>query len=168
MPGCVIYKKGCTRLAAASNKAYQLLVRGRWFSTGNPASSTTKTGHDIAELLLKVALNTNNQIKSICVTNDHGYVPFVTNTPQSFHHSWLISVFVSSLTRRVPLVEQELFTISEHRSWTSVFSGVRVTRSLPLYVCFIDLFFGGGALWCYLSFFDLRILITTFVSSNTA
>ena len=29
---------------------------------GNPASSTTKTGrHDIAEILLKVALNTKNQ-----------------------------------------------------------------------------------------------------------
>jgi hypothetical protein len=31
-------------------------------SPGTPASSTTKTGrHDIAEVLLKVALNTNNQ-----------------------------------------------------------------------------------------------------------
>jgi hypothetical protein len=44
-------QKGCTRLAAASDKAYQLLAHGRWFS---PASSTTKTGrHDIAEILLK-------------------------------------------------------------------------------------------------------------------
>ena len=58
----VNYKKGCTRLAAASDKVYQLLAHGRWFS---PASSTTKTGcHDIAEILLKVALNTINQIKS--------------------------------------------------------------------------------------------------------
>jgi hypothetical protein len=32
---------------------------------GTPASSTTKTGrHYIAEILLKVALNTKNQIKS--------------------------------------------------------------------------------------------------------
>jgi hypothetical protein len=39
-----------------------LLVHGRWFSPGTPASSTTKTGrHDIAEILLKVALNTKNQ-----------------------------------------------------------------------------------------------------------
>jgi hypothetical protein len=43
-----------------------LLAHGRWFSPGTPASSTTKTGrHDIAEILLKVALNTkkikNNQ-----------------------------------------------------------------------------------------------------------
>jgi hypothetical protein len=38
------YKKGCTRLAAASGKVYQLLAQGRWFSQGTPASSTTKTG----------------------------------------------------------------------------------------------------------------------------
>jgi hypothetical protein len=42
--------KRCTRLAAASNKVYQLLAHDRWFSPGNLASSTTKTGrHDIAE-----------------------------------------------------------------------------------------------------------------------
>jgi hypothetical protein len=40
-------------------KVYQLLAHGRLFSPGTPASSTTKTGrHDIAEILLKVALNT--------------------------------------------------------------------------------------------------------------
>jgi ketosteroid isomerase-like protein len=44
-------QKGCTRLAAASDKVYQLLAHDvRWFSPGTPASSTTKTGrHDIAE-----------------------------------------------------------------------------------------------------------------------
>jgi hypothetical protein len=43
-----------------------LLAHGWWFSSGTPASSTTKTGrHDIAEILLKVALNTKNQIESI-------------------------------------------------------------------------------------------------------
>ena len=53
----VNYKKGCTRLAAASDEVYQLLAQGRWFSASTPASSTTKTGrHDIAEILLKVAL----------------------------------------------------------------------------------------------------------------
>jgi hypothetical protein len=58
-PSFVNYKKGCTRLAAESDKVYQLLAHGRGFS---PASSTTKTGrHDIAEILLKVALNTENQ-----------------------------------------------------------------------------------------------------------
>jgi hypothetical protein len=57
-------QKGCTGLEAASDKAYQLLAHGRWFSPGTPVSSTTKTGrHDIAEILLKVALSTINQIK---------------------------------------------------------------------------------------------------------
>jgi len=56
-------QKRCTGLAAASDKVYQLLTYGWWFSPGTPASPTTKTGrHDIAEILLKVALNT--KIKS--------------------------------------------------------------------------------------------------------
>ena len=53
-------QKGCTRLTG--DKVYQLLAHGRWFSPCTPTSSTTKTGHrDIAEILLKVALNTTNQ-----------------------------------------------------------------------------------------------------------
>jgi hypothetical protein len=44
----------------------QLLAHGWWFSLGTPASSTTKTGrHDIAEILLKVALNTIIKLKSL-------------------------------------------------------------------------------------------------------
>jgi hypothetical protein len=54
-------QEGCTRLAAASDKVHQLLAQGRWFYPVTPASSTTKTGrHDVAEILLKVALNTKN------------------------------------------------------------------------------------------------------------
>jgi hypothetical protein len=61
-------QKGCTRFAAASDKVYQLLAHGLWFSPGTPASSTTKTGrHDIAEILLKVAFNTINQIFQIVI-----------------------------------------------------------------------------------------------------
>jgi hypothetical protein len=42
-----------------------LLAHGLWFSPDTPASSTTKAGrHDIAEILLKVALSKINQIKS--------------------------------------------------------------------------------------------------------
>jgi hypothetical protein len=51
-------RKRCNRLADASDKVYQLLAHGRWFSPGTPASSITDTGrHDIAEILLKVALS---------------------------------------------------------------------------------------------------------------
>jgi hypothetical protein len=67
----------CIRLAAAIDKAYQLLAHGRWFSQGTPASSTAKTGrHDIAEILLKVALSTKNQIN------------------QSFFYSMIINVMI--------------------------------------------------------------------------
>jgi hypothetical protein len=52
----------CTRLAVAIDKVYQLLAHGRWFSPSIPASSTITGRHDIAEILLKVALNTKNQI----------------------------------------------------------------------------------------------------------
>ena len=46
-PGFVNYKKRPTRLAAASDKVFQLLAHDRWFF---PASSTTKTDRDdIAE-----------------------------------------------------------------------------------------------------------------------
>jgi hypothetical protein len=52
-------------LAAASDKVYQLLAHGQWFSPDTPTSSTSKTGHhDIAEILLIEALNTIHQIKS--------------------------------------------------------------------------------------------------------
>jgi hypothetical protein len=60
----------------------------------------------------------------------------VVNTSRSFPHSRLITGFVTRLTRRMPLVE--LLTLSEHLSSPPVFSGVRVTRSLVLYVCFVD------------------------------
>ena len=48
-----------------------------------------------------------------------------------------------------------------------VFSGVRVTRSLVLYVCFVDRCFFLLPLCC-LFFFDIRILITPLVSSNSS
>ena len=76
-PGFVNYKKGCTRLAAASDKVYQLLAQGRWFSLGTPA----KTGcHDIAEILLKVALNTINQniIKSLIIKVHRGHACMIS------------------------------------------------------------------------------------------
>jgi hypothetical protein len=52
--------------------------------------------------------------------------------------------------------------------FTPVFSGVRVTRSLVLYVCFVDhclliLFWSS----CCLFFFDIRILMNPLVSSTS-
>jgi hypothetical protein len=59
-------QKRCIRLTAASDKVYQLLAHSRWFSLGTPAYSTTKTGrHDIAEILLKVALSKKKSINNL-------------------------------------------------------------------------------------------------------
>jgi hypothetical protein len=58
--------------------------------------------------------------------------------------SWLHNGFVTRVKRRVSHVEQELFTLPGHPSSFSVFSGVRVVRSLVLCVSFVD---------CCLSFY---------------
>jgi hypothetical protein len=106
---------------------------------------------------------------NICVTTDHRYVPLVVSTSRSFPHSWLITCFATRLARRVPLVEHKLLTLLEHLSSLPGFSGVRGTRSLVLYVCFVDrcLYFFFWPLCC-LFFFDIRILITTLLSSNSS
>jgi hypothetical protein len=48
----------------------------------------------------------------------------------------LLTEHATRVTCIVPLVEHELFTLPEHLSSPPVFSGVRVTRSLVLYVMF--------------------------------
>ena len=101
-------------------------------------------------------------LRNICVTNDHGYVPLVISTSRSLLHSWLTTGFVTRVTRRKSLVEQELPTLPEHLSSPPVFSGVRVARIEVFCVVFcrslfvlLSVFF--WRLYC-LSF-DLRILI---------
>ena len=57
------------------------------------------------------------------------------------NHFPVLSSFTRSitrLTRRVPLVEQELLTLPEHLNSPPVFGGFRVTWSLALCVCFVD------------------------------
>ena len=76
----------------------------------------------------------------VCVKHDHAYVPLLVHTCRSFSHSWIIIGFVSRLTRRVSLVDQELLTFPEHLSSPPVLSGVRVTRSLVLCVWIVDRF----------------------------
>ena len=103
---------------------------------------------------------------------DHIYVPLVVNISRSFPHSWLITGFGTRLTRRVPLVEKELLTLSEHLSSPAVISRVRATRSLVLCVCFVcsRLSFCTFFFWplCCLFSFDIRILITPLVSSHSS
>ena len=73
---------------------YQLLAQGRWFSAGPPASPTTKTGrHAIAEILLKVALKHQNQIKSVNIKFLISHGRYVSN---------------QSVTKGAPLVHYHL------------------------------------------------------------
>jgi hypothetical protein len=74
-------------------------------------------------------------------------------------------------TRWVPLVEQELFILPKCLSSPSVFSGVHVTRSLVLCVCFVDRcncpFSFGHCVVCpsiyvfWLPLWDLQTLLDT-------
>ena len=117
---------------------------------------------------------------NICVTNDHGYVPLVVSTIRSFPHSWLITGFVTRLTRWVSLVEKELLTLAEFLSSAPAFSGVRVTRSLfymkvllivvcPLYVFFFLLCFSSKyGFWLPLWYFQTLHpgLLCAFINKN--
>jgi hypothetical protein len=99
---------------------------------------------------------------NIRVTNDHGYVPLVVSTSRSFPRAWLITGFVSRLTRRVSLVEQELLPFR----CTWVHSGISefcVIRCLVLYVCFVDrclyfcTFSFGHCVVCSYSIYGFRL-----------
>jgi hypothetical protein len=93
---------------------------------------------------------------NILVTNDHGYVPLIVNTSQSFPHLWLITGCVTRLTRRVSLVEQELLTLPGHLSSPPVFSWVRVIRSSVCRSLFVLLyFFFGHCVVCSSSIYGL-------------
>ena len=65
------------------------------------------------------------------------YIPFAVVTIQfSFSFSWLITRIWIRVARLVPLLEYEIRILPENLSSPSVFSGVRVTRSLVFCVMF--------------------------------
>jgi hypothetical protein len=82
-------------------------------------------------------------------------------------HAWqtsrLITGFVTRLTRRVPLVEQELPTLPEHLNSHPVFSGVRVVMYLYFTVYFRD---HRDRLWSTVTCISLFILGTVVIVSG--
>ena len=75
-----------TRCTTLCDKVCLWLARGRWFSLGPPVSTSTKSDcHDIANILLKVALNTTkqSQIQTICACSKPG-VGFSTSQVMGF------------------------------------------------------------------------------------
>jgi hypothetical protein len=79
-------------------------------------------------------------------------------------------LFVTRVTRRVLLMEQELLAHPKHPRWPPVFNEVCVALSLVFMCCFIDRWlslcpFSLLPLY-YLFFFDLWVLVIPLVSSN--
>jgi hypothetical protein len=83
-------------------------VAGRWFSPGTPISSTNKTDHhDIAEILLKVALNTITILEQRIVTSSNTdleqkaptMVRFVISIFPRFQITTNVALYLSELVR---------------------------------------------------------------------
>ena len=93
-------------------------------------------------------------------------VSLVVSTSQYCPPLWLITTFVTRVSRRVTLVEQEVRSLPVHLRSSPVFSGVCVARSLVFFACFVDRCFSV----CPFSFVhcvvNLQILITPLVSSS--
>ena len=90
----------------------------------------------------------------------------------SLSHPWVIIGFVRRVTWRVPLVEQEVLTFTEHLSSPLLCNEVCVAQSLVFCGVFCRSllflsFYNICSLPSYcLSLFDLWLLVTTLLSSN--
>jgi hypothetical protein len=90
-------------------------------------------------------------LRNICATNYSGHVPLVVNTYRSLSHSLPLIGFLSIVTQRVSLVEQELPIFP---SSSTVLSGFRVTQSLDFSIIFCR------SLFVILPFFLLAIVLS--------
>ena len=105
----------------------------KWQTTHNNVSTVPKPNPKITE----------TETQSIPLTHIYmttHYPCFTLALQYNWWCSWLITGFVTRLTRRMPLVERELLTLPAHLNSLPVLSGVRVIRSLVLCVCFVDRF----------------------------
>jgi hypothetical protein len=83
----------CLSDGTLCEKVCQWLATGRWFSPGPPVSSTNKVdSHDIAEILLKVALNTIRQTKQTIKPAFHSIYNATFNNISAI--SWLSTLLV--------------------------------------------------------------------------
>jgi hypothetical protein len=96
-------QKGCNRLAATSDNAYQLLPV-------TTVSATTKIGrHDIAEILPQVELSTIHQIKSIKSVNFNPTTTTTINLYQQFTQYIASIVLFSFSTNTFTYYQNMLF-----------------------------------------------------------
>ena len=120
--GFVNYKKGCTRLTATSDKVYQLLVHGRWFSLGTPASSTTKTGpHDIAESGIKHQKSADSGIKHQKSINQSKMFSFCILLQKGLCRTWQYKIRASrEVVPPAPALQKLFRTIGSLLSYKAV------------------------------------------------
>ena len=148
-PCFVNYNKGCTRLAAASDKVYRLLANGRWFSLGTPASSNTKTGrHDIAEILLKVALNTinkYNQTDFVFVGSTRSYC-FQNRNKNNLAPRFSSLVLISACI----IMCLSALNIKTHDG--NYYIDLFILKNINCCVCFFNLLFIYLFIFCFLFF----------------
>ena len=123
------------KITAANDEVYQLLVHGRWFSPGTPASSTTKTGcHDIAEILLKVALKHSQKKHKKTKTCQFDWNTMCNTTLNNFSilalwsmYWWTKSEYMVETTN----LPKKSITVSETRSNSlTCISGVIVSSNV--------------------------------------
>ena len=103
---------------------------------------------------------------NICVTDDHGYVPFIT-IPFSFSLSSLVTEFATRVTWWMQHVEQEMLAHPENLSSHPVFFGfvlldLQFSEYWFAHHCLSFCTFSFVHLYCL--FFDLRLLITHLIS----
>jgi len=115
-------------------KVYQLLALGRWFSPGTPASSTTKPGrHDIAEILLKVALKHQKikSFKNLKIT--HLYLPI----SKTYNETCMIPI---ESTRSSSIIHQhyrqlsKIFDLIDFCCFNAIFSNISAISWRPVLV----------------------------------
>ena len=89
----------------------QWLMTGRWFSPGTSVSSTNRTDrHDIAEILLRVAINT------IALTNLHIWVQLICKLRTSLTHYQILVSGVSNI------VIYEFCMVTDEEKWYKCYS----------------------------------------------
>ena len=120
-------------------------------------------------------MNQHNGIHwDISNCNFFSIITFYVYKKKRFKHFHVLSLFmtyhrfVTSVTRRVPLVEHELLILSQHMSSTPLFSRVRAVRSLVFCVVFCRSLF--VPLFLFLSTIVLSDLLrmTSLVFSNSS
>ena len=112
-----------------------LIISIASFSSLTKTINTCISGH-IDSYMIKLCLALPMQ--NSCQSGKHSARPKGKCTSHYFLLSMQYTHLYYSCIRRAQLVEQELPTLPEHLSSPPIFSGVRVTRSLVLCLCFVD------------------------------